>query len=115
MYMLTIITEYYSRTDSGLSWRTKSDETTTETLPWYGTEPDPSDPTGAAWITHERWGEDVHRKITSDDTIRWFRSWGGSEYAERSYTPVGYIVTRLISTNPDHTVRIVRRFRITNV
>lgn len=92
--MLTITTETYSRTDSGKSWRSKPDETRTETMPW-----------------RDR-GEDVHRKITCSDTLRWFRRLGGSETAERSYTPVGYIVTRLTSTNPDRTVRIVRKFRI---
>lgn len=115
MYMLTITRETYSRTESGKSWRTKPDKTETESHPWHRTDPDPSDPTGAAWITRERWGEEIHNKITSADTLRWFRRLGGSEHAERSYTPVGYIVTRLISTNPDRTVRIVRKFRITDV
>jgi hypothetical protein len=110
MYMLTITTETYSRTESGKSWRSQPDEMTTETLPWHR-----MDLVGQAWITRERWGENVHRKITAPDTLRWFRRIGGSEYAVRSYTPVGYIVTRLVSTNPDRTVRIVRRFRITNV
>lgn len=101
MLTLTIITETYSRTESGKSWRTKPDETTTESFPW-----DRRDANG------ERYGEDVHRKITDDDTLRWFRRIGGSETAERSYTPVGYIVTRLTSSNPGRTVRKVRRFRI---
>lgn len=113
MYLLTITRETYSRTESGLSWCTKPDETETETLPWHRIDPDPSDPTGVAWITRDRWGEDVHRKITEPDTLRWFRRLGGSEYAERCYTPVGYIVTRLVSTNPDRTVRVVRKFKIT--
>lgn len=112
MYTLTIDTETYSRTESGKSWRSRPDETTTETLPWHRTDPDPADPTGQAWITREHWGEDVHRKITSDDTLKWFRRIGGAEHAVRSYTPVGFIVTRLVSTNPDRTVRRVRRFRI---
>lgn len=108
MYMLEIITETYSRTESGKSWRTNPDETETKTLPWYLRDV-PFDPDYMAW------GSDMHRKITSDDTLRWFRRLGGSEYAERSYTPVGYIVTRLTSTDPSRTVRKVRRFRITDV
>jgi hypothetical protein len=32
MYMLTITTETYSRTESGKSWRSKPDETETESL-----------------------------------------------------------------------------------
>ena len=105
VYMLTIITDTYSRTESGKSWRAVADETETEVFPWDRRDAEP----------FGRYGEDVHRKITSDDTLRWFRRLGGSEYAERSYTPVGYIVTRLVSANPDRTVRKVRRFRITNV
>jgi hypothetical protein len=108
MYMLTITTETYSRTESGKSWRSKPDETETESLPWYWRDVVPRE-------THSQSGEDTHRNITDPDTLRWFRRCGGSEYAERSYTPAGYIVTRLVSTNPDRTVRIVRRFRITNV
>ena len=103
--MLTIVTETFSRTDSGKSWRTVPDETTTETLPW--------DRRDVGF--DERYGESVHLKITSDDTLRWFRRLGGSEYAERSYTPHGYIVTRLVSSDPSRTVRKVRRFRFTEV
>jgi len=114
MYMLTITTERYSRTDSGKSWRTHPDTTESETLAWNRTDPDPSDPTGQAWITRERWGEDVHDKMTSPDTLRWFRRLGGTEHTERSYTPVGYIVTRLISTSPDRSIRHIRTFRISN-
>lgn len=103
MYMLTITTETYSRTESGKSWRSQPDETTTEILPW-----DRRDANGA------QSGEDMHRKITGTDTLRWFRRLGGSEYAERSHTPVGYIVTRLVSMSPSRTVRKVCKFRITD-
>lgn len=103
MYVLTITTETYSRTESGKGWKARPDETTTETLPWDRRDV-------ASGSVH---GEDKHHKITNEDTLRWYRRIGGSEYAERSYTPVGYIVTRLISTNPDRTVRLVRKFRIT--
>lgn len=104
MHMLTIITSTYSRTESGKSWRTQPDETTTETMPW-----DRRDVTDGS-----QHGEDKHRKITADDTLRWFRRIGGSEHAVRSYTPVGFIVVRQVSCNPDRTVRKVRRFQITD-
>jgi hypothetical protein len=107
MYMLTIVTDTYSRTDSGKSWRTKPDETKTETFSWDATPETIGDLNPG--------GRQRHRKITDPDTLSWFRRLGGSEHAVRSYTPVGYIVTRLVSTNPDRTVRIVRRFRITDL
>lgn len=107
MYLLTITRETYSRTASGKGWKARPDEVETETLPWHATPERIGDVA--------RSGEDKHHKITDADTLRFFRRLGGSEYAERSHTPVGYIVTRLVSTNPDRTTRIVRRFRITNV
>lgn len=106
MLMLTIVTETFSRTESGKSWKSQPDETETETMPWYS-----FDASGGL----DRHGEDVHRKITAPDTLRWFRRIGGSEHAVRCYTPVGYIVTRLTSTDPSRTIRRVRRFRITDV
>lgn len=107
MYLLTIITETYSRTESGKSWRSQPDTTETETMPWDVT------PEYIGNVAQS--GEDKHRKITGTDTLKWFRRWGGAEHAVRSYTPVGFIVTRLTSTNPDRTVRKVRRFRIEDV
>jgi len=109
MLMLTITRKTYSRTESGKGWRTQPDHTETETMPWYH-----RDARTDERITNPC-GEHVHRNVTEDDTLRFFRRLGGSEYAERSYTPAGYIVTRLISTNPTHTVRVVRKFRFTNV
>lgn len=105
MYMLTITRETYSRTESGAGWRSKPDATETETLPWEHRNR----------FEDERWGERVHAYITEPDTLRWFRRLGGSEYVVRNYTPVGYIVTRLVSTNPGRTVRVVRKFTITGI
>jgi hypothetical protein len=73
----------------------KLTESTTETLPWQGD------------------GEDYHRRCTSPETLRFFRSLGGSERATYGYTPAGRIVTRLVSTSPDKRTRIIRRFEIT--
>jgi hypothetical protein len=49
--------------------------------------------------------------ITKDDTLKWFRSLGGSETAERSYTCRGYNVTKLTSTSPDKKIKIIREFK----
>lgn len=101
MYMLTMTKETYTRTDSGKGWRSKPYLTETDTRPWRDTE------RGA------RSGQEIHNNITNADTLRFFRRLGGTEYAERGYTPVGYIVTRLVSTSPDGETRIVRTFKIT--
>lgn len=103
MYQLTVTKSVYNRTESGKGWRSVADSVETETLPWDRRDVG----------SNERHGEDVHRNITDADTLRWFRRLGGSEYAERSYTPMGYIITRLISTSPDRETRHVRTFRIT--
>lgn len=105
MYTLTVTTETYSRTESGKSWRSQPDETATETFSW--------EPTPETLGDLNPSGRQRHRNITDPDTLAWYRRLGGAEYAVRSYTPVGFIVTRLTSTNPDRTVRKVRRFRIT--
>ena len=49
--------------------------------------------------------------ITKDDTLKWFRSLGGSETAERSYTCRGYNITRLTSTSPDKQIKVIREFK----
>ena len=52
----------------------------------------------------------VYKNIVSNDTLKWFRRLGGSETAQRSYTCRGYMVTRLISRNPDRSVKVIRTF-----
>lgn len=111
MYMLTLITETYSRTESGKSWRSRPDEVDTETHIWQAGYNAAGEYTGGD-VNPD--GKTRHHNLTAPDTLRWFRRIGGSEHAVRSYTPVGYIVTRLTSTNPSRTVRKVRRFRITD-
>ena len=39
-----------------------------------------------------------YKNITDDDTIKFFRRLGGSEYIKRGYTAQGYLITKLIST-----------------
>jgi hypothetical protein len=51
-----------------------------------------------------------YNNITNDDTLKWFRRLGGSETATRSYTSRGYNVTKLISTSPDKSTRVIREF-----
>lgn len=46
----------------------------------------------------------------TDATIKYFRRLGGKETVKRSYTNVGYKVTKLISTSPDKTEKIIREF-----
>ena len=104
MRTLTMITDTYSRTASGKGWRARPDESETVTLPWDRRD------VGAG----ERYGEELHRNVTAPDTLAWFRRLGGSEYVERSYTSAGFIVTRVISSNPDRTMRKVRRFRVSD-
>ena len=53
---------------------------------------------------------DLYKNIVNKDTLRWFRRLGGSETAQRSYTCRGYLVTRLISKNPDRSVKVIRTF-----
>ena len=77
----------FTRTESGKSWKSKPYEIKTETIT-----------------------ERQYRNITDEKTMRFFRRLGGSEYAERNYTCNGYIITRLISCNPDRTERVERTF-----
>ena len=48
--------------------------------------------------------------ITSDETLKWFRRFGGSETAQRGYTSQGYNVYRLISRSPSRDCKTVRDF-----
>ena len=52
----------------------------------------------------------TYKKIVDANTLRWFRRLGGSETAQRSHTCRGYMVTRLISRNPDRDVKVIRTF-----
>lgn len=52
--------------------------------------------------------------ITNKDTLKWFRRLGGSETAKKSYTSRGYNVTKLISTSPDKSIKVIREFNFDN-
>lgn len=57
-------------------------------------------------------GEDFHARCTSPDTLRFFRSLGGTERVTYGWTLMGRIVTRLVSTSPDKRTRVIRTFDI---
>jgi ribosomal protein L15E len=59
--------------------------------------------------------EKQHHLTTCDDTVKWFRRFGGSETVTRGYTCAGYKVVKLISTSPDKQTKIVREFRFKDV
>lgn len=88
-YTITMTQETYSPTDSGKRWRSKPDDVHTETLT-----------------------EEQYKNMVNVDTMKFFRSIGGSETASRGYTSMGYNVVRLVSCNPDRTVKKVREFDI---
>ena len=54
--------------------------------------------------------EKQYNNITNKDTLKYFRSLGGSETAQRCYTCAGYIIFKLISRSPDRNVKVVREF-----
>ena len=52
----------------------------------------------------------AYKRIVDANTLRWFRRLGGSETAQRSHTCRGYLVTKLISRNPDRDTKVIRTF-----
>lgn len=52
-----------------------------------------------------------HDLITNEETQKYFRRLRGTETAIYGYTCNGYKVTKLTSTNPDKTIKIVRTFK----
>jgi hypothetical protein len=62
-------------------------------------------------ITTEVIPRERYEFITKTETLKWFRSLGGSETAERSYTCRGYNVTKLTSTSPDKQIKVIREFK----
>ena len=82
------MTEYtYSRTASGKSWKSKPDNIQQQILSW-----------------------EQYLNMNSTTTCRFFRKLGGYERVERSYTSRGYLPIRLISINPDRTIKIIREY-----
>lgn len=54
---------------------------------------------------------EYYENLTKPATLKWFRSLGGTETAERSYTCRGYNITRLTSTSPDRQIKVIREFK----
>ena len=48
--------------------------------------------------------------IVSDDTLKFFRRLGGSEYVARAHTESGYLIYKLISTSLDKEYKTIREF-----
>ena len=71
--------------------------------------------TKTTYLTKEVDTEEItekdYKRITGDDTLKYFRRLGGTETAQRSYTCRGYNVTHLTSTSPDRQTKIVRTFK----
>ena len=84
---ITMITQDYYRTESGKSWQSKPTDSETEVI-----------------------SREQYHNITNDDTLRFFRRLGGSEYPIRCYTQHGYIIVQLNSCNPDRSLKRVRTF-----
>ena len=51
-----------------------------------------------------------HRNATSDETLKAFRRLGGTESVTREYTFAGYVVTKIVSTSPDKSIKIIREY-----
>lgn len=51
-----------------------------------------------------------YNNIVDANTLKCFRRLGGSETARRNYTSQGYNVTKLISTSPDKSIKVIREF-----
>lgn len=90
-YNIIMLTNEYSPTKSGKGFKKKPD--TTE---------------------KKRITPEYYRNITEPKSLQFFRRLGGTERAERTYTPMGYVITRLLSTSPGKRYRIERIFTITH-
>jgi hypothetical protein len=51
-----------------------------------------------------------YNNITNEDTIKFFRRLGGSEYIERGYFSCGYGIYKIVSTSPDRQSKTIREF-----
>lgn len=65
------------------------------------------------FLTEEKTREITEREyqnIASSDTLKFFRRLGGSESAIYGYTCNGYKITKLTSTSPDKSIKVIRKF-----
>lgn len=63
-------------------------------------------------MSWEEGGKQYHRHVTAPETLKAFRSLGGTERPTYGYTLAGYIVTKLTSISPDKSTKVIRTFRI---
>lgn len=84
---ITLVKETFTRTDSGLSWRSKPDTTTTETV-------------------------DARQYTNYITSIPWFNNFGYGCYcrAHWNYTKAGYLPTEVVSVSPHREKKIVAKF-----
>jgi hypothetical protein len=72
------------------------------------------DGTKSVWVTESVNTEDVtlkqHGFATDEATVKGFRRMGGSETVTKSYTSQGYVVTKLVSTSPNKSMRTIREY-----
>ena len=86
-YELT--TKTYGRTESGKNWKSNPTEIEITTI-----------------------DQEEYDNIFNKKTQAFFKGVGGYERASKSYTTVGYIVSRLTSISPDITTKIVRTIKV---
>jgi translation initiation factor 2B subunit (eIF-2B alpha/beta/delta family) len=65
-------------------------------------------------IEKELCTESEHNNATSNDTIKFFKRLGGKESVERSYTSVGEVVTKIVSTSPNGQNKTIREYKFFN-
>ena len=54
--------------------------------------------------------KEIYNNIVSEETIKWFRRIGGSEYVSKNYFHCGYMIYKLISTSPNRQNKTIRQF-----
>ncbi len=71
--------------------------------------------TKTTWIHQETIIEKIDEKkyfnITNKNTVKFFRSLGGSEHVVKAYTKNGYIPIEIYSKSPCRTKKTVREFK----
>ena len=77
-----------SRTESGKSWKRKSDSEETSEI-------------------------EFNEYFNYLSSVEFFKNLGGTERVEKGYTISGYVPTKLTSISPNKDTKIIRSFRIT--
>ena len=88
MYTITKKTALFAPTPSGKGWKAKAHSVVTEV------------------VTRDFWNKFV-------DAAPFFRRLGGSETVYMGYTALGYKPVRVVSINPDRTLKAIHTFNVT--